>query len=104
MIKHIVSWRIIETANASKEENIIELKKRLLALPAHIQYIKNPKVYCNAKEANPDNFDIILMADFNNLEELKRYSIHPAHLELINFLATIRTAKSAVDFYYDENQ
>lgn len=100
MIKHIVTWKIKAAKGRTKSENIQLLKGRLEELPSLIPEIITMSVNINSPLAKPSNFDIIIEAEFESIEALKRYSDHPAHLALIDLLSEIRTEKAAVDYEF----
>ena len=100
MIKHIVAWKIKPALGRTKEENMQLLKRRLEELPSLIPEIVRMSANINSPLAKPDNYDIIIEAEFENMEALKRYSDHPAHLALIDLLSEIRTEKAAVDYEF----
>lgn len=76
------------------------LKRRLEELPSLIPEIVKMSVNINSPLAKPDNYDIIIEAEFECMEALKHYSNHPAHLSLIDLLSEIRTEKAAGDYEF----
>ena len=102
MVKHIVMWRLRDSAEGvSKEENAVKLKTRLEALPAEIPELEFAQAGINFC-ADPAAFDVVLYAEFKDKAALATYQAHPAHLRLIEFLAKIRTDKGVVDYEIQE--
>ncbi|MCX6231957.1 MAG: Dabb family protein [Bacteroidetes bacterium] len=97
MIRHIVMWKLKNFENPEiKAFNEKKLKDELYHLKKEIVQIKALNVGFNL---NPDNeYDMVLEMEFDNLNDLMTYQIHPAHLKVVEFLKTIRDLKAAVDF------
>ena len=57
----------------------------LEALPEKIPYIRKMEVM---KNINPKetNFDAVLISEFDSLEDVASYTVHPAHKEISNFV------------------
>jgi len=89
-----------EHKGQSKAELAKELKNQLLNLKNTISQIRSIEVGING--INHDkNHDIVLITEFDSFENLAIYAKHPAHVEVGNFVASISTARSAVDFTVD---
>ncbi len=99
MIKHIVMWKLHETASGrSKEENATLLKQKLEAMPEQIPELKKAEVGVNS---NPSDaaWDVVLYSEFDHAEALQTYQKHPFHQALIHdFLNKVRTSKAVVDY------
>lgn len=99
MIRHVVMFQFKEAAEgASKEENVLKTKEMLDALPEKIDWIRAQTVAVNAKEAASTNFDLLLISDFDSLDDLGRYLVHPDHVAVGNFMRPRRITRSCVDF------
>lgn len=98
MIKHIVMWRLKDTAaGATKEENALKLKERLEGLVDVIDSLHAAEVGINY---NPSDaaFDVILYSEFDDKEGLESYQNHPEHLKIVDFVGEIRTDRAVVDY------
>lgn len=104
MVKHIVIWKLKDFAeNADKTRNAKLMKDSLLDLKHSIKEIKNIEIWINSEKANKDNFDIILISEFESYEDLEKYKIHPEHNKVSDFISKIRVKRAAVDFeFYKE--
>ncbi|MBC8343442.1 MAG: Dabb family protein [Bacteroidetes bacterium] len=101
MIKHIVLWTLKNELNGrSKKELALEMKSHLEALKNEIQVINKLEVGINHADAPPSNYDICLMIDFETIDDLQQYQIHPAHLAFKDYVITVRDEKAAIDFKY----
>jgi len=98
MIRHVVSFKFKdEVSGASKEQNMQKSKELLEGLPGKIPEIKNLEIGVNIKE-DPTNYDMVLVVDFDSLEDLQIYLDHPTHKKVGEFLAKVREHRVVVDF------
>ena len=99
MIKHIVCWNLYENAaGKTKRENALEIKERLLDLKNKIPQIQSIEVGINSDKASPDNYDVVLITEFKNFEDLETYQKHPDHQSFVDFVTPLRSNKVAVDY------
>jgi len=95
MVKHIVFFKLKE-----KRDDIIDaLQKKLLSLKDQIDFIRHLEVGVNFKESDRA-YDMALITDFDNEEDLARYATHPYHLEVIDYIRTVVSDTKVVDFKY----
>lgn len=101
MIKHVVMWTIRhgETPRV-KFERMAEVKARLLDLKGRIDEIVALDVFFNSPSAPDDNYDVILISEFNSWADLDAYQKHPAHLEVADYLKNVRQNRSAIDYEF----
>jgi len=98
MIKHIVMWKLADSAaGRKKEENALLLKKKLEALPPLIPEILKLEAGLNFDETE-NSFDVVLYSEFKSKEALGVYQKHPEHLKLIEFLNKVRLEKRVVNY------
>ncbi len=101
MVKHIVIWKIRNTANQrEKLENMAEMKSRLLGLKEQIQEIKKLEVHFNALSAPLDNYDVILETEFDSWADLEFYQKHPLHAAVAEYVKNIRETRAAIDYEF----
>ena len=103
MIKHVVMWKLKESANGcTKHENAKKIKAMLESLPAKIEQIKYLEVgidACIAEEGRTDaEFDACLITMFESMEDLDIYQNNPDHKQVSAFVAEVREARAVVDF------
>jgi hypothetical protein len=99
MIKHIVMWTIREGETTRiKYERMAEVKARLVALKDKIREICSLEVNFNSPSASGDNYDVVLIAEFNSWADLEAYQKHPDHIEVAEYLKNVRQNKAAIDF------
>lgn len=99
MIRHIVMFKFKEEADGkSKMENVLATKAMLEALPAKIPQILASRVEIGTEGANPENADLILISDFESLETLNEYIVHPDHKAVGAFMRPLRESRAGIDF------
>lgn len=98
MIKHIVMWKLKELAEGkNKLENANIIKSQLESLQGKIEQIKFIEVGINL-EASPQAYDIGLVSEFQNMEDLNTYQNHPEHLKAAEFIGKVRAERVFVDY------
>ena len=98
MIKHVVMWKFKESAlNNTKEENINEFASKLEALVGVIDEIVSLRVEKNILPAETGS-DLILLSEFNSLQDLDTYNNHPEHQKVLAFGKEVIGERRAVDF------
>lgn len=101
MIKHIVMFKLKEDFNGKTAyENALEAKERLRNFTESIPTLKKLEVGINSKEAPQSNYDITLVCDFENIEGLNAYQVHPVHVEFGKFITEIREERACIDYEY----
>ena len=100
MIKHIVLWKLKATAEGrSKQENALELKRRLENLNGNIPGLIFLEVGINLPDNNSgDEADVVLYSEFDDIASLKAYHAHPEHQKIIPFARAIREERRVVDY------
>ena len=97
MIRHVVSWKLIEEDPAAREVAALEIKRRLGELQRDIPQILALEVGINV--AYPEsNWDVVLIADYASLETLEEYQVHPAHKVFVDFVVPQVAKRANVDF------
>lgn len=96
MIRHIVLFKLkaFET-EADKAAKLDEIKKGLEALPAIISELKFLKVGINANPA--EQYDISLLTEFESMEDLHAYAVHPNHVAVGKIIREVLEARACVD-------
>jgi hypothetical protein len=98
MIKHIVMWKLKESATeASKQENAEKIKEILEALPAAIPEVSALEVGLNFAEGNAA-FDIALYSEFETKADLETYRVHADHVKAASFIGEVVSDRVVVDY------
>ena len=98
MIKHIVFWRLNETAyENNKQVNAQLLKEKLLAMEGEVDGLIKIEIgfdFSNEK----DSCDVVLYSEFETKEALNKYQIHPEHQAIKNWLGEVRFERRVIDY------
>lgn len=98
MIKHIVMWRLKDSADgASKQENAKNLKNYLETLKDKIMEIRHIEVGINISGSDAAS-DVVLYSEFDSMEDLEAYQKHPEHQKIVSFVNEIRSERRVVDY------
>ena len=98
MIKHIVMFRLKESAlGKSKDENLQELKVLLESLEDKIPVIKSLEVGINMG-ASASASDIALYSEFDDMQTLEDYRIHPEHVKIVEFIDKVCSERRVADY------
>lgn len=98
MIKHIVMWRLNESAYGKpKSENALELKNKLLAMCGKVNGLINIEVGFDFS-SEKDSCDVVLYSEFKNKEALNEYQTHPDHEAIKKWLSEVRYERRVVDY------
>ncbi|MEC5183281.1 hypothetical protein RCH12_000728 [Cryobacterium sp. MP_3.1] len=94
-ILHIVSWKLAATDPAEKAENGAQMSVRLGALVGVVDEIRSLRI-------GPDvvggaNWDVALVAEFDDEAALGRYQLHPAHVAAGAYVRSVTAERMAVD-------
>lgn len=99
MIKHIVMWKLKDSAEGnSKAVNAQLIKDKLESLKGVIKEIKFMEVGINAENSEAGNYDVLLISEFESFETLEIYQKHPLHKHVGEFVAKVRETRACVDF------
>lgn len=98
MIKHIVMFKFKEEADGrSRSENVAMTKAMLDALPAQIPQITSSFTELGCAHADMGNYDLLLTATFQTMEDLASYIVHPAHQAVGAFMKPLRESRACID-------
>ena len=99
MIKHIVLFKLAPFAEGNtKHENALYIKEKLENLESVIPQLLKMEVVINMPNVSDQNFDLMLIADFENLAGLDAYLHHEEHVKVGAFLTKVRTDRAAIDY------
>lgn len=97
MVKHIVLFKLKE--NLSEEVKLHAMnafKQAIEALPGKISTIRKVEVGLNI---NPSEaWNIALYSEFDSLDDVKAYAVHPDHVAAGKLLAEVKESRACVDY------
>lgn len=95
MLRHIVFFKLKdpnpETLNKVKGllENLKGKIPELLELEVGLDVVRSERSY-----------DLALVTTFRSLDEMNAYQVHPLHVEVAQFIGTVRESAIAVDYEF----
>ena len=98
MIKHIVMWKLKDSAEGNnKLQNALLVKSKLEALKDEIPEIKSIEVGLNVIDS-ANAFDVVLYSEFESMNDMDAYKIHPAHIRVGEFVGKVKYDTAVVDY------
>jgi len=82
MIINNVIIKLEERSN----ENIEKARNLLLSMKGKIEILRDIKVEVDIRQGE---YDILLITKFDSMEDLNSYLIHPVHLEVGKYIASV---------------
>lgn len=100
MIKHIVMWKLKDSAEGrTKAENAKMMKQKLESMPPLIPELDSVEVGIHMFEGGGDPIcDVVLIAECENEEHLHAYAAHPEHKKVVEFILKVVNERRVVDF------
>lgn len=98
MVKHIILWTLKEMSDVEKAAVKANIKKELEALKGTVPGIVDIKVVTDNRLPS-SNADLMLDSTFETAEDLKNYSVHPAHVAVAtNAVRPYTISRACLDF------
>jgi len=76
-------------------ETIAKTKDVLLSMQGKIEFLCDLKVELDIRHGE-SSYDIALIAQFASMEDFDAYLVHPAHLEVAKYIASVLESAAAV--------
>ena len=74
-----------------------EVLKQLDKLPVAIDVIRRYQAGIDVRKLNW-SYDIVLEMDFDNMDDIEAYTVHPAHQKFIEFNKDYSVSKVGIDY------
>ncbi len=98
MVKHIVIWKLKESAHGnSARENARVIKEMLESLNGRIPGLIRMEVGIDFS-ATETSGDIVLYSEFDSRASLDAYQAHPEHKAVMPFIMEARSERRMVDY------
>ena len=98
MVKHIVTFKFKGTTE-ERQTLAKNFAGALIQLPEQIDVLKSIEVGLNI---NPEeDWDLVLTAIANSLDDIKTYTNHPAHMEAVKIIENYKDSRACVDYEID---
>ncbi|WP_296198396.1 Dabb family protein [uncultured Microbacterium sp.] len=95
-LRHIVLWKLAATDDAQRAADAARVVAELNALVGVVPSIRSLTVGTDV--VGGANFDVGLVADFDDQDGLDAYQVHPAHQEVVGFVRSVVADRAACDF------
>ena len=97
MIRHVVTWKLASEDAGERAAQAVEVARRLNALDGVVPQLRS--ISAGANSVYPDaNWDVTLVADFDSVDDLEQYQVHPAHEEVVSYVRSVVASRVAVDY------
>lgn len=96
-IRHIVSWKLQGETAAERRSSADALAAALEGLVGTVPTLVGAVAHSNTVD-KPGNWDLVLVADFEDEAGLDQYANHPDHVAIAQRMRELAVERSAVDF------
>lgn len=98
MFKHIVLWKLQESAGGrSRAENAKLMKERFEELANMLDGLRHLEVGIDVLHTD-DSSDVVLYTEFESRAAYEAYAEHPAHKALASFIKEVRVDRRVIDY------
>lgn len=99
MVKHIVLFKLKESLSQEEKQKVMtSFKNAIEALPATIGYIR--KIHVGLNINADEKWDICLDSEFDSLEDVRNYAIHPAHVAAASIIKEAKQDRACTDYEF----
>ena len=103
MIRHVIMWKFTDEYEGKNKDEIMSLiEEKFAHLKAVIPEIKFMSVERDILRSER-SFDMIYITEFESLEALEAYRVHPEHVKVAKFIGAVRVAQAVTDTERKEN-
>lgn len=97
MVRHLVAWNFIDSlSEEEKNESKKIIKEKLENVAKVVDGVIDLHVIF--RELDSSNRDILLVGDYESVEALNAYQIHPAHLEAKDYIVSRTKDRACFDY------
>ncbi|MCK4261209.1 MAG: Dabb family protein [Halanaerobiales bacterium] len=93
MVKHVVMFKLKDPS----QENILKAAGKIRSMDGNIPVLKYLEVGIDFLRSER-SCDLMLVAQFNNRDDLKIYASHPVHLPVLEYLKGVVEEIKVVDY------
>jgi hypothetical protein len=97
MLRHIVSWKLAAEDHELKSAQSSEIQRRLATLVPQVPSLRQLTVGADTA-ATAGNWDLVLIADYDDADGLAAYQTHPEHQKVAAFIRSVISDRTCVDF------
>lgn len=96
-LRHVVSWQVEGKTPEARTATAARLAAALEDLNGRVPTLIRLEAHANSLQL-AGNWDLVLIADFEDEAALEAYLVDPAHQAVAKQLRAVATKRSAVDF------
>ena len=96
-LRHVVTWKMAATDPTERAQHAAGIVSRLEGLVGVVPSIRSLSTGVNALPIE-GNWDVTLVADFDDAAGLDAYQMHPAHQAVVGYVRPVSGGRCAVDF------
>ena len=96
-LRHIVSWKLSGETREQRDAQAREIAEVLLPLGETVPSIRAIAVHRN-ELFDGENYDVTLIADFDDADGLAEYATHPEHVAAAAIVKSHAVGRAASDF------
>jgi hypothetical protein len=78
-----------------KDENVAQIKEKLLGMKGQIAQLKDIQVKTHLRNS-PTSFDVLMIAQYNSAKDFDEYITHPVHVEVGKFVIGLSEQTASV--------
>jgi hypothetical protein len=97
MIRHLVLWTLATDDPAEKAQIVGELAAKFAAIVPLIDGTERLDIRADLGDTE-GNWDVVLDADHLDADALEYYQVHPAHLEVVEYVKSVVDGRVCIDF------
>lgn len=98
MFKHIVFWKLHETAGGrSRAENARLMKERFEEIANMLDGLRHLEVGIDVLHTET-SADVVLYTEFESRAAYEAYNNHPAHKAVAEFVQGVRSERRGIDY------
>jgi hypothetical protein len=91
-------FKLKDVNGKTELENAVEAQERFNDVIENVPSLKSAKVVINSKDADASNYTIALICEFETIDDLNAYQVHPAHLNFGKFISGVRESRACIDY------
>lgn len=96
MLRHIVMWKLSGETPEEREAQAAEVVPALAGLEHSVPTVRSFSVHRDEIQ-DGTNWDIGIVADFDDLDGLQEYIVHPSHVAVVDVIRRNTSARAGID-------
>lgn len=97
MIRHIVTWKLRAQDASAKADSVAAIAAALEPLLHVVPGVLSLEVRANSAYFDR-NWDVVLVGDYESLDALDAYQVHPDHLAAVAIVRDHVADRASIDF------